>query len=212
MQNPSLRDIARAELNTTVEGEQFIDARRKLSAYGKGQKLYDFRQVVEHSTRFISKGTVITPLNFFSGKNTDTVKFPDDSSAYDFEGIRADVEIHLGANEQTTLEAMKHFLRNSSVTIKVDKTERMKLPLDQVVPFAINFVDGKWTKQEIRPGFVFDELLKLHTSGHLQVSLEPAPGYSTDATKVVGVPELDKESNGDNYVRISLFGTSIAAL
>ena len=202
----------RTELTTTVEGEQFIDARRKLSAYGKGQKIYDFRQVVEHSTRFIGRNTVITPVDFFTGKNTDTAKFPDDRCAYDFEGIRADIEMFLGANEQATLEAMKHFLRNSSVSIKVDRTERMKLPLDQVVPFAINFVDGKWTRQEIRTGFVFDELLKLHTAGHLQVTVEPAPGYRTDATKVVGVPELDKESQGDNYIRVSLFGTSISAV
>jgi hypothetical protein len=207
--NSTLKD--RTELTVTVEGESFIDVRRRLSAYGKGQKNYDFRQTIEHSTAFIPKETVVTSMEFFTGKKTDTVRFPDDANAYDFEGIRADVEVNLGADEQKTLAAMLHFLRNSTVTIRVDRNERMRLPLDQVVPFVINYVDGKYTKQEVREGFVFDELLKLQTAGNLQISVEPAPGYKTDKDASIGVPEINNGAVGDNYVRISLFGTSISA-
>jgi hypothetical protein len=206
----TLRD--RTELTTTAEGEQYIDARRKLSAYGKGeQKIYHFRQVVESSTRFIAKNTTLSSLTFFDGKSTDTIKFPDESCAYDFEGIRADIALNLAEDEQGTLMKLQHFLRNSLLIIKVDKTEKMRVPLDQVVPFVINYVDGVYTKQEVRPGFVYDELMKLSTAGLLQISIEPAPGYKTDANVVIGIPELDKETNGDNYIRISLFGTSISA-
>ena len=207
---PTLKD--RSELTTTQGGEVFLDIRRKLAAYGKDKKDFDCRQIVESSTRFIARNTALSTLNFFDGKPTDTIKFPDDSAAFDFEGIRADIEVNLGADEQATLKKLQHFLRNSTAIIKVNKTERMRIPLDQATPFVINYVNGQYTKQEVRSGFAFDELLKLHTAGLLQVSVEPAPGYITDAEAVVGVPELDKDSNGDNYIRISLFGTSLTAV
>lgn len=206
----SLRDAARAELLITPEGQQFLNALEKLRSFGKGPRIYDFRQIVERSTAFIPVGTVITPMEFFTGRKNDTARFPDEARAYEIEGIRADVEVNLGKDQQETLQKLQHFLRNSTVTVRIDRTERLSLPLDQIVPFVINNVDGKWSRQEVRPFFALDTLL-LQSSAVLQISIDPAPGYTTDATATVGVPVLDAEGNGANYVRVSLFGTSISA-
>jgi hypothetical protein len=152
-----LADELELNLEITEKGTSAKLTKDKLEAYGIAGKEYEALPVAEVSTVSIPKNTVLQPMNFFGEKNAKSairsVEFPNKTKAFNIKCICVDMDMNLGADEQETLKILRYFLKNSVLKTKLNRADHLSIPLDQCVPFGIEYDGEQYKTRLVRNGF-----------------------------------------------------------
>lgn len=202
-----LADELGLQVETSPEGEQRNSTRADLEQYGIKGKTVDVTPVAEQSVIVLKPDTVIQTALFGSqtspSNSNKSVEFPNKTKAFNFSHISVDLDINLGADEQTSLKQLQYFLKNSTIKTKLNRRDHLSIPLAECVPFVIEYDGTALTKRIVRTGFAIREGIKVPLNGEFEVQLVPAPDYKTDATVVNPSPEQP------NVIRLTLHGHSL---
>jgi hypothetical protein len=200
----------------TDKGRQVLDIKQVLETLGVDGKDIVADSLATPSVITFEKGEALSRKQFFTTKNPvsslPNIDFPLRTHGLEISMIRADLDLNLGATAQASLEKEYYFLKNSSLKIMINHNEGPVIPLEHCVPYVIEeecetsvagsvtTTSKKLLKKIVKDGYELPAPILLGIGGDLEVSLDPAPGYTTDATAANADPV------GPNSIRLALMG------